>query len=937
MAENSRTFTSIFDLVDNFTSKFDAIQKRANSISERTFNVGFDFNQSKAGQALDNIQKKVNDTTSTTNSWNNALGRAAGVADKTASSTQKIGNEAQKTTGFLGSMQSKLENVGGVADKLRDKFGAITGLLAGGSIGGMSWLKAMDSKSFSDAVYEKLSRKKVDTKSLEAFVNKANETGGLTTSGNRLRIADDILTRTSLRGGRMEDATTALEKIWYKKGTYLQENYGVRSVDDLSDILTKKRLGPGDKQMLDDLNIRGTGATSRVRSAQKLAAGPEYDVEKLVAEDPYQAFLNKLSDTSKNVGKTMIEPMNMVLGKVNDLLDLINNIPGAPGLIAIIVAMTAAAGGASLLLTVLGPLIPLMTALKVAMFGQAVATAAASTSTSVMAVAGFGGTAANTALAASSTAASGGFWAMAAGIWAAVAPLLVIAVPLIALGAALYLVEQKTHIFSKAFKQLGKTEMAHDLLGFFKDMGYWIREGIKWVDTLYKMLKTTGLSKVVLGAAFGPIGLGLGAASMLSGKDPGELLGWIIDQDKNIIRWIVTTFPFFARIHEILKKVLGVFEWLYSLFQSFWSWIQRAMPGAEKETARQKLEKDISGANNATKGERTLWYDYNDKSFWTKRTDIPNGPTQKLSQGELADLYGEGRAKKFVEKAETYESKPGFAEGIAEAVKKGISGIGTEIANAIKGLVMEIPGMPELAKAITDLQTWLDDHNLGGAVEGVKSAVTTGTGTVAFGAGYPLMTSSYDAASNQLPIIDAVLSTSVKTLAAGPLSGPIESISIIANRNSEGESQPTVDQVAATYVNIQDPAQTLTKKQYDDLDPDQQAGWKAKYATGARFSRGGLFAGIVDTTEEIIPQAVTQRGAGPISRALGLLDSVMSGQPSSMGAGAGAIHIHMPTQDFSGMKISSDVDFKRLVIDANKKTFDDVMKEVKKIVGPGRT
>lgn len=877
MAENSRTFTSIFDLVDRFTAPYDAIQKKMNAITGKVHQVDIEFNESKAGQALDNIQKKVNDTTSTTNSWNNALGRAAGVADKTASSTQKIGNEAQKTTGFLGSMQSKLENVGGVADKLRDKFGAITGLLAGGSIGGMSWLNAMASEKADKSLDRRLARMHIDTKPIDDFIAKAEGTGYTTTS-TRQDIAESLLVRTKLRGSKMESTTKAIEDLYFQNSYYLNRpEIGINSAQDLTSLLTKKKLGPGDKQTLIDLGITGTSATSRLRSAEKQAKG--IDETTLAKEDPYQTFLNRLSETSKKVGKTMIEPMNMVLGKVNDLLDLINNIPGAPGLIALVAVLMAAAGGASLLLTVLGPLIPLMTALKVAMFGQAVATAAASTSTSVMAVAGFGGAAANTALAASSTAASGGFWAMAAGIWAAVAPLLLIVVPLIALSAALYMVEQKTHIFSKAFKQLGKTEMAHDLLDFFKDVGYWLKEAIKWVDSLYKMLKTTGLSKVVLGAAFGPIGLGLGAASMLSGKDPGELLGWIVDQDKNIVRWIVTTFPFFARIHEILKKVLSVFEWLYSLFQSFWSWIQRAMPGAEKETARQKLEKDISGANNATKGERTLWYDYNDKSFWTKRTDIPNGPTQKLSQGELADLYGEGRAKKFVEKAETYESKPGFAEGIAEAVKKGISSIGDTIAEKIKAAFPDLAG---LISSLTDLVNLLKGE---GDIEKIATETTPKIVT--------------DAASLTLP---------------GPMGAVVRSL-----------EHPVLKPVANWGFGA------------GQWVGNQFVGGEG-HAAGATFTRSGLFAGKVHSPEEIIPQAIASKGAGPISRALSVLDSVMSGQPSSV-AGAssvGDIHIHN-SNDFSGMKVSGNVDIQKLMAQIDKRIDSRSVEAVKKAIGQRRT
>jgi hypothetical protein len=822
LAENSRTFTSIFDLVDNFTNKFDAIQKKANSISDRAFGVRVDFNQSKAGQALDNIQKKVNDTTSTTNSWNNALGRAAGIADKTSSATQKIGSEAQKSTGFIGSMQGKLENVGGVADRLRDKFGAITSLLAGGSIGGMSWLNAMASEKADKSFDRRLARMHIDTKPIDDFVAKAEGTGYTTTS-TRQDIAESLLIRTKLRGSKMESTTKAIEDL-YAQNSYDLGKKGITSAEDLADLLTKKKLGPGDKQTLIDLGIKGTGVSSRLRSAEKQAKG--IDESALAKEDPYQTFLNRMSETSKKVGKTMVEPMNMVLEKVNSLLDLINNIPGAPGLIAMVAVMMAAAGGASLLLTVLSPLAPLLTFLKGAIIGQAVANQVLATSEVEVGVA------------------SG---IMGAGIWTALAPIILIGAPLLALGAALYMVEQKTHVFSKAFKSLGKTEMAHDLLDSFKDVGYWIRESIKWLDSLYKMLKTTGLSKVVLGAAFGPIGLALGAASMLSGKDPGELLSYLVDQGKGVLRWASTTFPFFARIHEILKKVQSLFEWLYALFQSFWSWIQKAIPGAQKESKRTEIEKlaEKSGMTFDSSSGKFKWLN-------------------QMEHGGAVDVPTEQLSQKLRDKRDEWSKLPGVADGIAQAVAKGLSGIGTTIADAIKGLVMDIPGMEGVSKAlislqttIDNLQTWLDAHNLGGVTSGISSAATSTIGATVLGPAYY----------------------------------PAE----------------------ATY------------------------NYVTGHAAGATFTRGGLFAGKVHSPEEIIPQAIASRGPGPISRALDVLDSVMSGQPSSMGTGAGEIHVHMPTQDFSGMKISSNVDLERILREANKKAVADAVSEVKKLIGQRRT
>ena len=52
-----------------------------------------------------------------------------------------------------------------------------------------------------------------------------------------------------------------------------------------------------------------------------------------------------------------------------------------------------------------------------------------------------------------------------------------------------------------------------------------------------------------------------------------------------------------------------------------------------------------------------------------------------------------------------------------------------------------------------------------------------------------------------------------------------------------------------------------------------------QYAMGATFNKGGLFAGLVHEKEEIIPQAIAQKGTGPLSKILG--DLQQSGQGPS--------------------------------------------------------
>ena len=884
LAENSRTFTSIFDLVDRFTAPYDAIQKKMNAITGKVHQVDIEFNESKAGQALDNIQKKVNDTTSTTNSWNNALGRAAGVADKTANSTKNIGNETQKTTGLLGSMQSKLENVGGVADKLRDKFGAITGLLAGGSIGGMSWLKAMSSDKSAASFERRMARKGIDTKPIDEFIAKAEGTG-YTTTGTRRDIADTLLTRTNLRGAKMESTTKSIEDLYFLNSYDLNKN-GITSAQDFSDLLTKKTLGPGDRQALIDIgfmnkNAKTMSVSNRLKAAQKQGAG--IDETTLAAQDSYQAFLNRLSETSGKVGKTMVEPMNMVLGKVNSLLDLINNIPGAPGLIALIAVLMAAAGGASLLLTVLEPLGGVLKGLKLA--------------ETVKDMKGMSGI---------TKLFSGG---------GSLSALMNPYVALAALAAIILVVAYKTGVLQKAWDKFTQSAIGKDIMsglqgladfvgGLMDQLSKWYEAsgknqmlevfftlaevlGTAWdyIDRIYSTMRSGGANPILAGIAAisaAPMALGMGigkavtgkginaflanpehilgmgVAKTIAGKDPAELLGFLLEQDRNILRWIATYFPLFGRILEILKGVKNLFEWLYSLFQSFWSWIQRAMPGAEKETARQKMVKQA------------------DQEHLFRGEDIGRGSGKWYRLDEYNQYREATPSKKLADYEKTYNETPGFAEGIAEAVKKGIAGIGTEIANAIKGI---FPDFTPLTEALKSLQAVIDRFLGRGSHEGETPAFETSKGKAynRAGGGY-----------------DVILAEDVPGL--GPKGYEAQGLS------------------------------------------EERARAAIGYASGATFAKSGMFRGKVHSPEEIIPQAIASKGAGPISRALSVLDSVMSGQPSSV-AGAssvGDIHIHN-SNDFSSMKVSGNVDIQKLMAQIDKRIDSRSVEAVKKAIGQRRT
>ena len=110
---------------------------------------------------------------------------------------------------------------------------------------------------------------------------------------------------------------------------------------------------------------------------------------------------------------------------------------------------------------------------------------------------------------------------------------------------------------------------------------------------------------------------------------------------------------------------------------------------------------------------------------------------------------------------------------------------------------------------------------------------------------------------------------------------------------------------------------------------------QSQYAIGATFKKDGLFAGLVHAPEEIIPQATAQRGAGPIARALDTLYGVTSaGRASS--SPSPVVHVHN-ANDFSGMRVSSDVDIEKLMKEIDRRIESRSISAVHKAMGQRRT
>jgi hypothetical protein len=705
-----------------------------------------------------------------------------------------------------------------------------------------------------------MERKHVDTSQLDAFI-KAGSGLGYTTSSQRLDIADSILSRTKLRGKKAESATEAIEKLYFQDNTYWNKK-GISSSADLAELLTKKTLSRYDKQLLSDMGIKGSSVGSRLRNTEKLTKS--LSTEDVAASDPLAALQNRMSEFSKKMGKTMIEPMLKVLTVANKIIDVINSIPGAPSLVAMGMVLVSASGAASLLMTALAPLIGIYAKLTGTQAVNAVTTTANTATTGTNVAVTNMSTSARLRLAAATIYHSAATKAAALSQWLLNAamtanPLGIVIVALVALAGVLYYVEKRTHLFSNAWKSLAKSDFVSGLIG--------------GVDKLYSRLKSTGLLRLVAGAALGPIGL-MGATATSDDVREKIWAGMM-----GLLNWVRTSFPFLSKIHDVMKKVYSIFEWIYSLWQGFWSWIKNAIPGAAKENKREEVVRlaQKRGIHLNSAGE--LWLD---KLKGGRRT-----PTADEIGPKLQKAYNEWKAL------------PGFAEGIAEAVARGLGGIGTTIADAIVGA---FPDFSSLTKILETLNNTIVNWNpLNWGKNGGPFSGTSGSGYSDYSFAQP---GKVDQTYRYYPDKDKVVSLN---------------FGVTGVREGDEVSWDDLPKSAQDYFNTQ----------------KRSPG----HAKGVSFKRSGWFGGNVHAPEELIPQAIASKGPGPISRALDAFYGATSNQRVASASEASRsveVHVHS-SYDFSGLRVSSAVDIDKLMREIDRRIANGSVEAVKRAIGQRRT
>jgi hypothetical protein len=946
---DSKAFTVEFNLRDQLSSKFDAIQKKIASITDISHDIQFNVDTS----AMQKTAEMGNKVQSSSDGMANAVGKVTeaskGNAEAQKSATDAItkGSDAgKKHQSIVDDLKTKYEGFTGSIDKLKTSLAGIATALAGGAILGISWKASEESSQYKDSVMEMLGKrkgtKKVDTKALNEFVNKAIDSG-YTSSTDRLQLSNLMLNRGAKNTKQAMAATDALEKKFFKDKVLLGKDYGISSAEGLGEFATQKYIrGQQAKQDLD--NIFGKGFSNKSQSARIKAlqkVGVDIDINAVMAERPLDVIQNRIKSITKSIGKEMVGPMNALAGLFADVLGAIDKNPVLPKIIAMGAALMGVGG---VLISVIGVLPLLGKGFKSVSDGFSLL-----------------GKAGN----------MGKLTGMLMSPWGI----------LIALAAIILIVAYKTGVLQKAWEKFTESAIGGDIIGAIQGVGSFVSGLIdqfqKWyeaggknqmlgyffkfvevlgnawdiIDKIYSTMRKGGANPLLAGltalaALPGALVLGaMKAAFNITLPGLEELLGYLIDQGRGVLRWVSTTFPFFGKLHELTKKVMGWLEQLHSLLSRLWNWLMNAIPGAKKEQQKEVLNKDLEKANKQS-NKWTVAYDYGAKQFKARDKTLNAAPTISIDPSKLADYVGPAKAKKLQTEATQYEKTPGFLDDIVNGIKEALKGLGIDFT----------PLTDVITTLNTTIQTWLDNLDIGKKVDAVSATVNTassnvtGTNPAQYVTQKPVETIAgvgkmYKQGEDNYDILFDKAYKDNNYVPMNPLQGiPLDQAKRFGFTTEEPSKSTNPNILPTSTDRSGDPTEDWVAKTMKDygLARDQAvAGWKnGKYATGAKFDTGGFFAGVVDTAEEIIPQATAHRGPGPISKALAALYGAGSPKTPGGASGSGETHVHVHNSnkfDFAGAKFSEKMDMEAFFKKIDDRIAVKSVEAAKHALGQGRT
>ncbi len=825
---DSKTFVARFDLLDNFSAKFEALQKKINAITGTQNSIGFDVDDSGAVQQAQDLGKKLQSSTAGITKATQVGTAAQKEASKAVAEHTSLSQRASST---LSGMKSQFDDLTGSVTKFATSLAAVA---AGGAIAGLSFVNAKQSELYRNEVYDSIEANKRLHLSHEMLARSAKvlatETPG--TEAEATKQLYGIMAVASKYTGTGEtglENSSAIAKYFYKN----QEMLAAGGFTDVNSLIERSIMTPG--KMTGKFGAAfqaATGLTDKeMRSAKSrmkamMEKGFDVNIEAEVDKRPWDQVMGNIRVLKEAIGTAMGSTLMPFTKWLADLISRISEIPAAPGLIGFLAVATAAAGAASLLISIFAPLAR-------AIMAVSNSTKIATLASKIYAVTQW--------MVAGATAALGGIFGLLTG------SITLTTIATWALNGAMAVLDALnpfTYIIAGAVILAG-------ILGYLV-----VKSGVLapiWKDLMkvWKDITKGKFEKILpdIGKMIGKIDIG-GIFKTVVGKGPEEALELISTGVAGLLRWVsyfVT--PLISKIYDILKKMQNIFEWMYSIWQPVVKYLSGL--GADiADKLKMALPSWAGGYTDEERAARAAGIKPGEKG-WPGVSGKTGAPIGKSKEG--------------------FDIIPTAGGYILQDAKGNTIGVYQGDPNDVIGLGL---GGISAASAV------YSGAGEGGSIEATQS--------------------------NPL-----ALKSSTKE-------------EIVKSTQQKSGSSSTAD-----YSTLHGTPQPIK------ITPEIRAKLNSM-DEGGRISSSGALIG--HGGEEVSPARAVVGAKTSLERINEILASVgvRNGQSSAMEGSSSEIHVHN-SYDFSGMKVSSDIDFETLMRKIDKRIETVSVESVKKALGQRRT
>ncbi len=639
---DSKSYTIGFNLLDNFSSKFDALQAKLSRVTDVSHSIKFEVDSSAVSKT-EEMGRKVG---SSTEGISKSIAKVTEGNKEMSESIKKTTDSSKTQVSAVDKLSAGYEGLAATFSRVRGVATGLFAVLGAGVVGGMSWISSYKTAQYKEQALDILGtmNKRLNVDELQAFADKASGSG-YASGSSRVSMAYTLGTRGGRNTEQITNATEGLEKIFLKYDEVLEKEHGITSAADLADVATRKVVGRFDKQWLDAMF--GKGFSSKSQSARITALGKVgLDVDIQAELDPIDEIQTRIKAISAKISEPLGEMFMPASRGLARFLRLLDGNPVVPKIAAMVIAVTAL-GGAFVVAS------KGIAALKVG-------------------VAGLGLTANITKF--------GALLLNPVGI-------------LIALGALLLIVAYKTGALSAAWDKFSKSAIGKDVLSGIQGIadviglvvdkfGEWyeatgrsqlltyfgylvtlLGNAFDFMDKIYSLTKgTTGnpLLAGIVALASTPIAFYAGGLKSATGIDATEILSGISDRIGSLSRWLTSNLPvgiekitgflskLFSVINWIVNPFIRIFDIIKSLFEKVTSFLEEkfGVSGKTDKLDEAMMEKDIAWAKSqrfSDNNERK--YRFSDETMeaaWTEAATGKSQPHENLTDpGKYDRLVGE--------------------------------------------------------------------------------------------------------------------------------------------------------------------------------------------------------------------------------------------------------------------------------------------------------